>query len=85
MRQKLQIRVSMFLVYFKQPKYKVILKRILENLSALKNDNVFQNDHPNTYYMSIHITAEHLFILEIVTASSLKTESGLGCHLERGF
>ena len=48
MRQKLQIRVSMFLVYFKQPKYKVILKRILENLSALKNDNIFQNEYPHT-------------------------------------
>ena len=51
MRQKLQIlRASMFLVYFKQPKYKVLLKRILQNLSALKNDNIFQNDHPHTYY-----------------------------------
>ena len=48
MRQKLQIRVSMFLVYFKQPEYKVILKRILENLSALKNDNIFQNEYPHT-------------------------------------
>ena len=47
MRQKLQIRVSMFLVYFNQPKYKVILKRILENLSALKNDNIFQNEYPH--------------------------------------
>ena len=49
MRQKLQIRASMFLVFFKQPEYKVlILKRILENLSALKNDNIFQNEYPHT-------------------------------------
>ena len=67
MRQKLQIRASMFLVYFKQPEYKVILKRILENLSALKNENIFQNDHPH----DIPIPVKHLFILEIATSSKL--------------